>query len=398
MKETLSAQNKEETEGSYDQFDTDDTFFQEKKHKKINLFSSKKLIKYILMTFVALCFIILLYNLAQDNNNLNNSEFNSNQNRLKLPFEKCQNELLIENELKFIENKNLNYSIKGTDITTGYPHMTLITVIIQVNNKCPTDNCFDCYTNQEINYPELTDEEAFHKIFKEMYLCNTFVKGIYYIPKLTKDNNDRVHMVWNKYKRKFISFKGVNYIDRYNAKKYNNEYLQAVLQGYEFTIIDHIYEKNNKNYYYNNKTLKFDEILLDLKCQRKGDKINYPELSDEEAFDKIYKEMELMETFAKVVYSQNYSESDPNYALSRRYYPWHKYYVWNNYKRKMILFKDWNYFPEDVDPRETRNEYLQSALQGYKFTFMEHIYEKDKKYYKYSFGGNGFYEIKLDSI
>ncbi len=157
-------------------------------------------------------------------------------------------------------------------------------------------------------------------------------------------------------------------------------------------------KKNNKNYYYNNKTLKFDEILLDLKCQRKGDKINYPELSDEEAFDKIYKEMELMETFAKVVYSQNYSESDPNYALSRRYYPWHKYYVWNNYKRKMVLLEDWNYFPEDDDPRETRNEYLQSALQGYKFTFMEHIYEKDKKYYKYSFGGNGFYEIKLDSI
>ena len=107
-------------------------------------------------------------------------------------------------------------------------------------------------------------------------------------------------MIWNKYKRKFISFKGVNYIDKYNAKKYNNEYLQAVLQGYEFTIIDHIYEKNNKNYYYNNKTLKFDEILLDLKCQRKGDKINYPELSDEEAFDKIYKEMELSETLQRL--------------------------------------------------------------------------------------------------
>ena len=69
MKETLSTQNKEETEGAYDQFNTDDTFSQEKKHKKINLFSSKKLIKYILMTFVSLCLILLLYNLAQDNNN-----------------------------------------------------------------------------------------------------------------------------------------------------------------------------------------------------------------------------------------------------------------------------------------------------------------------------------------
>ena len=197
------------------------------------------------MTFVALCLILLLYNLAQDNNNLNNSEFKSNQNKLKLPFEK--GELSIENELIFIENKNLNYSIKGTDITTGYPHMTLITVIIKVNNKCPTDNCFDCYTNQEINYPELSDEEAFDKIFKEMNLFNTFVKGIYYSPKMTKDNKDRVHSAWNKYKRKMISFKGVNYIDKYNAEEYNNEYLQAFLQGYEFTIIDHIYEKKNKN-------------------------------------------------------------------------------------------------------------------------------------------------------
>ena len=391
MKETLSTQNKEETEGAYEQFNTEDTFSQEKKHKKINLFLSKKLIKYILITFVVLFLILLLYNLAQSNNNLNNSEFNSNQNRLKLPFEK-EGELPIENELKFIENKNLNYSIKGTDITTGYPLMTLITVIIIVNNKCPTDNCFDCYTNHEINYPELTDEEAFHKIFKEMCLCNTFVKGIYYKSEMTKDNNDRVHSVWNKYKRKFISFKGVNYIDRYNAEKYNNEYLQAVLQGYEFTIIDHIYEKNNKNYYYNNKTLKFDEILLDVKCQRKGDKIRYPELSDEEAFDKIYKEMKLSETFAKVVYSQNY------YPESDLFFPKHKYYVWNNYKRRMVLLEGWNYFPEDINPRGCRNEYLQSALQGYKFTSMEHIYEKDKKYYKYSYGGNGFYEIKLDSI
>ena len=111
-------------------------------------------------------------------------------------------ELSIENELKFIENKNLNYSIKGTDITAGYPQMTLITVIIIVNNKCPTDNCFDCYTNQEINYPELGDEEAFDKIFKEMNLFKTFVKGIYYNPNMTKDVKDRVHSVWNKYKKK----------------------------------------------------------------------------------------------------------------------------------------------------------------------------------------------------
>ena len=38
----------------------------------------------------------------------------------------------------------------------------------------------------------------------------------------------------------------------------NNEYLQSVIQKYKFTYQDHIYEKNNKIYQYNNQTLKFD--------------------------------------------------------------------------------------------------------------------------------------------
>ena len=33
-----------------------------------------------------------------------------------------------------------------------------------------------------------------------------------------------------------INFKGVDYIEKYKAEKYNNEYLQDFLQGYEFTI------------------------------------------------------------------------------------------------------------------------------------------------------------------
>ena len=93
-----------------------------------------------------------------------------------------------------------------------------------------------------------------------MNLLNTYVKGIYYNPSLTKDNNNRVNCAWNKYKRKMITFKGINYIDKYNSD--NNEYLQAFIQGYEFTSIDHVYEKNNKNYIYNILTLKFDEIIL----------------------------------------------------------------------------------------------------------------------------------------
>ena len=46
----------------------------------------------------------------------------------------------------------------------------------------------------------------------------------------------------------------------------------------------------------------------------------------------------------------------------------------------------------------SHNEYLQSAKQGYKFTSMKHIYEKDKKYYKYNNEKKKFYEIKLNLI
>ena len=66
MKENLNNQNKEETEGTYEQFDTDETFPQDKRHKKINLFSPKNFIKYILITFSVLCLILLIYNLTQN--------------------------------------------------------------------------------------------------------------------------------------------------------------------------------------------------------------------------------------------------------------------------------------------------------------------------------------------
>ena len=50
-----------------------------------------------------------------------------------------------------------------------------------------------------------------------------------------------------------------------------------------------------------------------------------------------------------------------------------------------------------IDPWSNK-EYLQSARQGYKFTSMEHIYEKDKKFYKYNESIEIFEEIQLDSI
>ena len=399
MKENLNNQNKEETEGAYEEFDTDDTFSQDKRHKKMNLFSTKKIIKYILVTFILLCLMILLFNLTKNKNIPNKLEFKSNPK--KLPLEK--DEYIIKNEVKIIENNViLDSSLKGTNIIIGNQQIKLITVFITINNKCPTDNCFDCYKNQEINYPELSEEEAFHKTFYEMDpfdLRVTYLKGIYYNPKLTKeDNRSLVYSAWNKYKRKMMHFKIVNYINKYASKEYNNEYLQAYIQGYEFTIIDHIYEKNNKNYKYNNITLKFDEIKLDIKCQRKGDKINYPELSDKEAFDKVFREMDLRTTNVKNIYKKYNPEKpkEDNSFPGGIYYPPQKYFVWNNYKREMILL--------EVEPLysdiniNSHNEYLQSAKQGYKFTSMKHIYEKDKKYYKYNNEKKIFYEIKLNLI
>ena len=88
---------------------------------------------------------------------------------------------------------------------------------------------------------------------------NSFPGGIYYPP--------QKYFVWNNYKREMILLEVEPLYSDININSHN-EYLQSAKQGYEFTIIDHIYEKNNKNYKYNNITLKFDEIKLDIKCQR----------------------------------------------------------------------------------------------------------------------------------
>ena len=56
------------------------------------------------------------------------------------------------------------------------------------------------------------------------------------------------------------------------------------------------------------------------------------------------------------------------------------------------------YFINKGIAERVNDEYIQSAIQGYKFTFREHIYEKDKKYYKYNGKTNKFDEIKIDSI
>ena len=73
--------------------------------------------------------------------------------------------------------------------------------------------------------------------------------------------------VWNNYKRELIKINGTfcseykwSYHYHQSLNLFNNEYVQANYQKYNFTYQDHIYEKNHKIYQYNNETLKFDEI------------------------------------------------------------------------------------------------------------------------------------------
>ena len=429
MKEALNQSNKEII---YEKFDTDETFTKTKKFKKINFATPQLIIKYILITFVLLCFIFLLFNLTKNKNIITISELKPESKKVELPLSKT--------EVKLIENKiSLDYSIKGSFITNQRKEeIILITIYININKKCPKENCFECYTNEEINYPELTEKEAFNKIYKEMDLRNTFVKNVYcqnHNPEYPKGiYKNLIHFVWNNFKRKMIPINGLYFIKDSIAKKYNNEYLQSVIQGYNFTIMDHIYEKNNKNYKYNDITLNFDEIKLDIKCQKNyqcvigsnekcnscdstqnefcdscnegyylsnedktqckkllidGEEINHPELSETETFNKIYKEMNLHDTYVnKVYYQKPNSENPKNYIMMQ------KHFVWNNYKRKIIPIKGLYYIDNDI-AKTYNDEYLQSVLQGYEFTVMDHVYEKNKKFYQYNDITLKFDEITL---
>ena len=107
-----------------------------------------------------------------------------------------------------------------------------------------------------------------------MQLRDTFINKVYcqkHNPERPpNDFNFQIHFVWNKYKRKMIPIDNIYYITDGSARITNNEFLQSVIQEYEFTHIDHIYSKNNKKYTYNNRTLKFDEIPnledFEIKC------------------------------------------------------------------------------------------------------------------------------------
>ena len=164
--------------------------------------------------------------------------------------------------------------------------------------ECPNDKCIICSDN-DVNYPELPLEEALEKVKEESGTPPSFSYKIYYSnfypserikvisPSGTYYVNGKKHLVFHTYKRKMIELNGLYHIGgNYNylvvcndiinnktcnemsGSEYNNEYFQSVRQGYDFTCIDHIYQKDDKKYKYNNKTLNFDEVAADeLTCK-----------------------------------------------------------------------------------------------------------------------------------
>ena len=121
--------------------------------------------------------------------------------------------------------------------------------------------------NTEINYPYLTEERVLEITLKNMKLTKHSSKNIYC--EFTENKGivlgaSNYYYIWNNYKRKMIKISGkqCTKITMFFGDKnpFNNEYLQAVNQGYKFTYQDHIYEKNHKIYKYNDQTLLFDKI------------------------------------------------------------------------------------------------------------------------------------------
>ena len=92
------------SEENYEQFDTNEIIDSRKKSKNKKLFSSNKIIKYILTVFVFICLFLFLFNIIQKNSPKNiNSTLES-----KTPEKKC--EIGYKNE----NNKCIpTYAIKG---------------------------------------------------------------------------------------------------------------------------------------------------------------------------------------------------------------------------------------------------------------------------------------------
>ena len=96
--------------------------------------------------------------------------------------------------------------------------------------------------------------------------------------------------------------------------------------------------------------------------------------------------MGLRDTFVKDIYCQKFDpEKMIREQMPRTCYTNQVHFVWNNYKRKMIFLL-----------LIIMLKYI--IMNIYNPLYKNHIYEKDKKYFKYNNETNKFDEIKFDSI
>ena len=145
--------------------------------------------------------------------------------------------------------------------------------------KCPDDKCTLC-DGDDIKDRELKiDVTIIYESNIEKIYCSDLPK--YFKPDILDEKIDtskwKKYYVFNSYKRKMIELDGLYgvFLDDSNKlivvnqgtvneiswQEYNNEYFQAIIQGYEFTCADHLYQKNGNNFYlYNDITLTFEQI------------------------------------------------------------------------------------------------------------------------------------------
>ena len=153
--------------------------------------------------------------------------------------------------------------------------------------KCPDDKCTLC-DGDDIKDRELSAENVLAKIKDVSKIYESNIEKIYCsdLPKYFKPDilDEKIdtskwkkYYVFNSYKRKMIELDGLyniflndinklivvnqGTVNEISWQEYNNEYFQAIIQGYEFTCADHLYQKNGNNFYlYNDITLTFEQI------------------------------------------------------------------------------------------------------------------------------------------
>ena len=110
-----------------------------------------------------------------------------------------------------------------------------------------------------------------------------------------------------------------------------------------------------------------------LHCLNDNTEINYPDLTEYEALSITLEIMDLVKHYSKHIYCKSLNNKPS------------LYYIWNNYKRKMIEICG-----DECNDRKIRelkpqfimtNEYLEAVNLNFEFTYQDNIYEKNNKIY-----------------